>query len=136
MLTYTWVYLGIFLQICYFISFNMIHMFYRFSSVAQSCPTLYNPMGCTTPGLLVHHQLQEFTQTHVHHIGDAIQPSHPAFRMKWLNDKVSRSFPMNIQDSFPLGWTGWISLHSTGLSSVFSNTTVQNHQFLGTQPSL
>ena len=77
MLTYTWVYLGIFLQICYFISFNMIHIFYRFSSVAQSCPTLYNPMGCTTPGLLVHHQLQEFTQTHVHWVSDAIQPSHP-----------------------------------------------------------
>ena len=51
--------------------------FYVFSSVAQSCPTLYNPMNCSTPGLPVHHQLPEFTQTHVHQVGDAIQPSHP-----------------------------------------------------------
>ena len=49
----------------------------QFSSVAQSCPTLCNPMNRSTPGLPVHHQLQEFTQTHVHRVGDAIQPSHP-----------------------------------------------------------
>ena len=49
----------------------------KFSSVAQSCPTLCDPMNCTTPGLPVHHQLPEFTQTHVHWVGDAIQPSHP-----------------------------------------------------------
>jgi len=46
-----------------------------FSSVAQSCPTLWDPMNRSTPGLLVHHQLPEFTQTHVHWVGDAIQPS-------------------------------------------------------------
>ena len=45
-------------------------------SVAQSCPTLCDPMNCSTPGLPVHHQLQEFTQTHVHRVSDAIQPSH------------------------------------------------------------
>ena len=50
---------------------------YQFSSVAQSYPTLCNPMNCSTPGLPVHHQLPEFTQTHVHQVGDAIQPSHP-----------------------------------------------------------
>ena len=49
----------------------------HFSSVAQLCPTLCNPMNCSTPGLPVHHQLPEFTQTHVHRVGDAIQPSHP-----------------------------------------------------------
>ena len=49
----------------------------QFSSVAQSCLTLCDPMDCSTPGLLVHHQLPEFTQTHVHWIGDAFQPSHP-----------------------------------------------------------
>ena len=49
----------------------------QYSSVAQSCPTLCNPMNCSTPGLPVHHQLLEFTQTHVHRDGDAIQPSHP-----------------------------------------------------------
>ena len=46
-------------------------------SVTQSCPTLCNPMNCSTPGLPVHHQLLEFTQTHVHRVSDAIQPSHP-----------------------------------------------------------
>ena len=49
----------------------------QFSSVAQSCPTLCDPMNCSTPGLPVHHQLLEFTQTHVHRVCDAIQPSHP-----------------------------------------------------------
>ena len=48
----------------------------QFSSVAQSCPTLWDPMDCSTPGLPVHHQLLEFTQIHVHWVGDAIQPSH------------------------------------------------------------
>ena len=50
---------------------------YQFSSVAQLCPTLCNSMDCSTPGLHVHHQLLELTQTHVHWVGDAIQPSHP-----------------------------------------------------------
>ena len=49
----------------------------QFSSVAQSCPTLCDPMNRSTPGLPVHHQLPEFTQTHVHRVGDAIQPFHP-----------------------------------------------------------
>ena len=60
---------------CYlelFITFGV-----QFSSVAQSCPTLCDPMNCSTPGLPVHHQLPEFTQTHVHWVGDPIQPSHP-----------------------------------------------------------
>ena len=50
---------------------------FQFSSVAQSCPTLCDPMNCSSPGLPVHHQLLESTQTHVHPVGDAIQPSHP-----------------------------------------------------------
>ena len=50
---------------------------HQFSSVTQSCPTLCDPMNCSTPGLPVHHQLPEFTETHVHRVGDAIQPSHP-----------------------------------------------------------
>ena len=49
----------------------------RFSSVAQSCPTLCNPMNCSTPAFPIHHQLLELTQTHVNRVGDAIQPSHP-----------------------------------------------------------
>ena len=49
----------------------------QFSSVAQSCPTLCDPMNCSTPGLPVRHQLPEYIQTHVHRVSDAIQPSHP-----------------------------------------------------------
>ena len=49
----------------------------QLSSVTQSCPTLCNPINSSTPGLPVHHQLLEFTQTHVHRVSDAIQPSHP-----------------------------------------------------------
>ena len=49
----------------------------QFSLVTQSCPTLCDPMNCSKPGLPVHHQLPEFTQTHIHRVGDAIQPSHP-----------------------------------------------------------
>ena len=49
----------------------------QFSSVAQSCPTLCDPMNHSKPGLPVHHQLPEFTQTHIHRVNDAIQPSHP-----------------------------------------------------------
>ena len=71
------------LQDCIFISFEYIpkskildHMV-RLNSVSQSCPTLCDPMDCSTPGFPVHHQLLEPTLTHVHHVGDAIQPSHP-----------------------------------------------------------
>ena len=55
--------------------FSLLFSSVQFSSVAQSCPS--NPMDCSTPGLPVHHQLPELTQTHVHWVGDAIQPSHP-----------------------------------------------------------
>ena len=53
------------------------HTYIQFSSVAQSCLTLCDPMDCSTPGHPVHHQLPEFNQTHVHWVGDVIQPSHP-----------------------------------------------------------
>ena len=56
---------------------NITHYSVQFSSFAQSCLTPCDPMNCSTPGLPVHHQLLEFTQTHVHQVGDAIQPSHP-----------------------------------------------------------
>ena len=132
----------------------------QFSSVAQSCPTLCNPMDCSTPGFPVHHQLPELTQTHVHWVGDAIQPSHslsspslPTFNLsqhqglftsqfftsggRSIGVSASASiFPKNSQDWSPLGWTGWISLQSKGLSRVFSNTTVQKHQFFSAQLSL
>ena len=56
---------------------TLLLYYLQFSAVAQSCPTLCDPMNCSTPGLPVHHQLPEFTQTHVHRVSDAIQPSHP-----------------------------------------------------------
>ena len=149
-----------------FIASLMISMLFtvysvQFSSVAQSCPTLCDPMNHSMPGLPVHYQLTEFTQTHVHQVSDAIQPSHllsspsplapnpclPAsesFPMSQLfawggqSTGVSASasvLPMNTQDWSPLEWTGWISLQSKGLPRVFSNTTVQKHQFFGAQPS-
>ena len=59
------------------IAFMTLKESVQFSSVAQSCPTLCDPMNRSTPGLPVHHHLPEFTQTHVHQVGDAFQPSHP-----------------------------------------------------------
>ena len=63
---------------CYGLT-NLNHQFssVQFTSVTQSCPNLCDPVNCSTPGLPVHHQLPEFTQTHIHRVGDAIQPSHP-----------------------------------------------------------
>jgi len=131
----------------------------QFSSIAQSCPTLCDPMNPSVSGLPIHHQLPEFTQTHVHRVGDGIQPSHPLpspsppapnpsqhqSLFQWVNSshKVAKTgvsvlvsvLPKNTQDWSPLEWTGWISLQSKGLSRVFSNTTVQKHQFFSTQLS-
>ena len=111
-------------------------------------------MNRSTPGLPGHHQFPEFTQTHVHRVSDAIQPSCPLSfpspsvlnlsqnqgLFKWVSSSTSGDqsigvsastsvLPMNIQGWFPLGLTGLISLKSKGLSRVFSNTTVQKHWF-------
>ena len=69
----------------------------QFSSITQSCPTLCDPMNCSMPGLPVHHQLPEFTQTHVHRVGDAIQPSHPLSSPypPTPNPSQNQSFPMS-----------------------------------------
>ena len=68
----------------------------QFSSVAQSCLTLCDPMNCSTPGLPVHHQLPEFTQTHVHRVSDAVQPSHPVVPFSCPQSlPASQSFPMS-----------------------------------------
>ena len=56
---------------------SCLNLYIQFDSVTQSCPTVCDPMNCSTPGLPVHHQLPEFTQTHVHRVSDSIQPSHP-----------------------------------------------------------
>ena len=65
------------LQCCVSFCFTRVWISYQFSSVTQLCPTVCDPMDCSTPGLPVHHQLPEFTQTHAHWVSDAIQPSHP-----------------------------------------------------------
>ena len=62
---------------CLFLGRKVVTNLVQFSSVTRSCLTLCEPMDCSTPGLPVHHQLPEFTQTHVHRVSDAIQPSHP-----------------------------------------------------------
>ena len=74
----------------------------QFSSVAQSCPTLCNPMNCSTPGFTVYHQLPELAQTHVHQVGDAIQPSHPL-------SSPSPTFDLSQHQSFN-EYSGLISL--------------------------
>ena len=126
------------------------------SSVAQLCLTLCDSMDCSMPGFPVHHQLLEFTQTHplsqwCHPIISSSVicfsscpqsfPASGSFQMSQFFASAGQSIgvsasasvlPMNIRDWFPLGWTGWISLQSKGLSRVFSNTTVQKHQFFRT----
>ena len=108
-------------------------------------------MDCCTPGSPVLHYLPELAQTHPHEVGDVVQPSHPlsssscpqsfpasgSFPVSWLFASGGQSIeasasvlPVNIQDWFLLGFTGLISLLSKGLSRVFSNITVQKHQFL------
>ena len=130
-----------------------------FSSVALSCQTLCDSMDCSTPRLLIHHQLPEIAQTHVHRVGDAIQPSHPlsspspAFNLfqhqglfQWVSSshQVAKVLEFQLQHqsfqrisgliSFRIDW--FESLLSKELSRVFSSTTVWKHQFFGTLPSL
>ena len=131
----------------------------QFSRVAQSCPTLCNPMNRSTPGLPVHHKLLEFTQTYIHRVSDAIQPSHPlcpllllppippsirvfsnesALLMRWpkywsfsFSIIPSKEIPGLI--SFRMDWLDLLAVQGTLKS--FSNTTVQKHQFFSAQPS-
>ena len=133
---------------------TLIH--FQFSSVTQSCPTFCD-MDCKMPGLPVHHQLPNscpLSRWCHPTISSSVVPfsscpqSFPAsgsFPVSQLFTSGGQSIgvsastsalPMNTQDWSPLGWTGWISLQSKGLSRVFSNTTVQNHQYLSTQLSL
>ena len=133
----------------------------QFNSVTQLCPTLCDPMDCSTPCLSVHHQLPRACSNSCPSsrwchptISSSVVPlsscpqSCPAsgsFQMSQFFESGGQSIgvsasasvlPMNTQDWSPLGWTGWISLQSKGLSRVFSNTTVQKHQFFGAQFSL
>ena len=75
----------------------------QFSSVTQPCPTLYDPMDCSTPGFPIHHQLPELAQTHVHHIGDAIQPSYPLLPLLFL-PSISPSIKVFSNESVLIRW--------------------------------
>ena len=129
-------------------------------SVTQSCPTVCDPTDCSTPGFLVHHQLPELAQLmsiswwchltisySVIPFYSCLQsfPASGSFTMSQFFSSGGQSIgvsastsvlPMNILDWSPLGYTGWISSQSKGLSRVFSNTTVQQHQFFSPQLSL
>ena len=133
----------------------------KYSSVAQSCPTLCDPMDCGTPGFPVLHHLPEFVLTHVHWVGNTIQlsqtlscPSPPAFNLsqhqgifQWVScsRQVAKVLELPLQHQFfqwifrvdfHLGLTVLVSLLSEGVSRVFSSTTVWKHQFLSAQFSL
>ena len=130
-------------------------------SVAKSCPTLCDPMNCSTPGLPILHYLPEFAQNYVHWVGEAIQPSHPLsspsifFSSLFCSIRVFSSelalmirWPKYWSFSFSINpsnqYSGLISfkidrfdlLAVQGILKIFSNTTVQKHQFLGAQLSL
>ena len=131
------------------------------SSVSQSCLTLCDPTDYSTPGFPAHHKLPELAQTHVHWVGNAIEPVPPLlspsppslnlsqhqglFQLVSSSHQVAKVLEFQLQhqsfqwilrtDQSPLGLTGWISLQSKGLSRVFSNTTVQKHQFFSAQLS-
>ena len=145
-------------KIVHFITYALDSV--QFSSVAQLCPTPCDPMNRSTPGLPVHHQLPEFTQTQC----PSSRWCHPAISSSVIpfsscpqSLPASESFPMSqlfiwgdqsagvsalasflpkkSQGWSPSEWTGWISLQSKGLSRVFSNATVQKHQFFGARSS-
>ena len=128
---------------------------FQFSSVAQSCPTLCNPINRSTPGLPVHHQLLESTQTHVHWVGDAIQPSHPLSSLsppalnlyqhqglfKWINSphQVAKywSFSFNISPtnehtgliSFRIDWLDPLAVQGTRKSLLQYHNSKVFHKF-------
>ena len=128
-----------------------------FSSVAQSYPTLCDPMNCSRPGLPVHHQLPEFTQTHVHQVSDAIQPSHPLSSpsppapnpsqhqslFQWVNSshEVAKVLEFSIIPSkeipglifFRMDWLDLLAVQGT-LKSLLQHHS-SKHQFFGVQRS-
>ena len=143
--------LNIFLSAWKLIEYSPFSEYCCYCSVTQLRPTLCDPMDRSMPGLPVHHQLPEFTQTRVHVMPSnhlilcqplLLQPSiFPSVRV-FSNESVLHitwpkywSFSFSISPSIEyslntsLGWTGWISLMFKGLSKVFSKTTVQKHQF-------
>ena len=137
----------------------LIIAIYQFSSVAQSYPTLCDPMDSSTPGFPVHHQLPELVQTHVHQLGDAIQPSHPLLSpfpalnlsqhqglFKWVisSHQVAKILEFQLQHqsfhehsgliSFKMDWLDLLAVQGT-LKSLLQHHS-SKHQFFGAQLSL
>ena len=149
------IYMALFLEFYFFAWWLCNILISSFSSVIQSCLILWDPIDCSTPGFPVHHQLLEFTQTHVHWVSDAIQPSHPlsslllppsifpSIRVFSNESLLHIKWPKYCSFSFSISpsneYSGLISSRmdwGKGLSRVFSNTTVWKHQFFGAQLSL
>ena len=138
-------------QSCIIWSSSPINLWFQFNLVAQLCLTLGDPMNRGKPGLPVHHQLPEFTQTHVHWVGDAIQPSHPLLSLsppdpnpsqhqspfRWVNSshEVAKvlEFSFSISPSkehpglisFRMDWLGLLAVQGT-LESLIPNTIHKN----------
>ena len=146
------IYVCIHLNLC----FNIISRSVHLSSVAQSCPTLCELWSAARQAFLSitdSRSLLKFMSTELvmpsNHLipfsSFQFFPASGSFPISQFFTSGGQSIgasasasvlPMNIWDSFPLGWTGWISLQSKGLSRIFSNTTVQKHQFFSAQLSL
>ena len=122
--------------------FFWIYMNLQLSSDTQSCPTLYDPMDCTTPGLPVHYQLPEFTQTHVHWVGDVIQSSHPllspsppAFNLsqhqglfKWVSSshQVAKDLEFQLSINPSNEYSGLISFRMDWLDPLAVQGTIKS----------
>ena len=134
------------------ILFQSVFLIHCCCLVTKSCLTLCDPMGCSTPGFPVLHCLLELAQTHVHWVGDAIQPSHPPLPpspslslsrhqewvvfFQWVGSSGGQSIavsasvlPINIQGWFSLGLTGW-SCSPRDSPRVYSSTTISKYQLL------
>ena len=95
-----------------------------FSSVTQSCPILCDPLDCNTPGFPVHHQLPELAQTHVHRVGDAIQPSHPLFPPLLLPPICPSIGVFSNESALPIRWSKyWSFSFSINPSNEYSQLT-------------
>ena len=125
-------------------------MLIQFSSVAQLCPTLWDPMNLSTPGLPVHQQLPEFTQTHIQRVSDAIQPSHPLLSPSLPAPKSPSIRVFSNESTLCMRWPKYWSFNFSiiyskeipGLISfrmdwldLLAVLTVQKHQFFGLLPS-
>ena len=136
---------------------NICMLYSSCCSVCKLCPTLWDPMNCSTWDFPVLNYLPEFVQAHVHWVSDVMKlhpvmlffcpqsfPASGSFQMSPLSllgvqsvgaSALASVFPINIQDRFPWGWMSLISLLSKSLSRVFSSTTIWKHQLFSNQPA-